>query len=164
VGYVRRAHGLRGRLTLRVYLSEPPLPLKPETAVLLGEQAFTVTRCRITGPQDMLVDLREVTDRDRAEELAGIPLSLRLHDLAETGQGIPLPALLGMQVPGAAKHVDPPEVTDFHPVKGNPLITLGRGRNGLDIPLSLVDPADIDWEEGTIGLELPPGFVEALRS
>lgn len=162
-GHVRRAHGLRGRLALRVYLSEPPLPLEPETPVLLGDEAFTVTRCRITGPQDMLVDLREVTGRERAEGLAGSPLSLRLLDLAEAGQGIPLPALLGMSVPGAAVGDSPPSVTGFHPVRGNPLITVGRGREALDIPLSLVDPADIDWAEGTIGVELPAGFREALQ-
>lgn len=162
-GHVRRAHGLRGRLALRVYLSEPPLPLEPETPVLLGDDTFTVTRCRITGPQDMLVDLREVTGRERAEGLAGSPLSLRLRDLAEAGQGIPLPALLGMRVPGAAEGDSTPSVTGFHPVGGNPLITVGRGPEALDIPLSLVDPADIDWAEGTIGVELPAGFREALK-
>jgi len=162
-GHVRRAHGLRGRLALRVYLSEPPLPLEPESPVMLGEETFTVTRCRITGPADMLVDLREVTDRERAEELAGSPLSLLLGDLAAAGQGIPLPALLGMKVAGAGEGGEPPEVAGFHPVRGNPLITVGRGREALDIPLSLVDPADIDWAERTIGVELPPGFREALQ-
>ena len=155
---------MRGRLALTVYLSEPPLPLEPETAILLGQETFTVTRCRITGPENMLVDLREVADRERARELAGSPLSLRLRDLAEAGQGVPLPALLGMKVLGEATESDsPPEVTGFHPVKGNPLITVGRGREALDIPLSLVDPADVDWEEGTIGVELPAGFREAMR-
>lgn len=162
-GHVRRAHGLRGRLALRVYLSAPPLPLRTDTGILLGGEEYTVARCRITGPRDMLVDLREVCSRERAGELAGSPVSLRLDDLARDGQGLPLPALVGMRVRGVGKGDDAPVVTDFHPVRGNPLITVGRGREALDVPLALVGPADIDWERGTLAVTLPPGYRKALQ-
>ncbi len=163
-GRVRRAHGLRGRLALKVYLSVPPLPLRPDTGILLGGEAFTVVRCRVTGPEDLLVDLQEVGCRDRAEELAGRPVSLRMRDLEEAGQGIPLPALVGMEVPAASSGGRVPVVTGFHPVRGNPLMTVGRGREALDIPLAMVDGRGIDWEGRTIGVDLPPGFREALRT
>jgi ribosomal protein L35AE/L33A len=159
-GHVRRAHGLRGRLAVRVYLSRPPESLAPGTEILIGDAVFTVDRCRVTGPEDLLVDLEEVSDREGAEALAGRTVSLCFTDLADGA--VPLPALLGMAALGVADDSRPPRVTAFHPVRGNPLVTVGEGSGAVDLPLALLAENGIDWREGTIRFVLPQGLEEAL--
>ena len=163
LGYVRRAHGLRGRLALRVYLSAPPLPLEAGTKLLLGRMEHVLTRCRVTGPQDLLVDVEGIHTRQLAEELVGSPVSASLEALLSAGQGVPLPALVGMSLPELDAGDGAPKVTGYQPVAGNPMITVGSGALAVDIPLALMAAEGIDWKRGVIHVELPEGYMETLR-
>lgn len=162
-GHVRRAHGLRGRLALRVYTTAPVQPLEPGTPVLVDGRPHVMTRCRATAPDGLLADLEGVRSREAAEAMAGRPVSFPLHAVLEAGCGLPLPELVGMRLEGpGVSPCDELTVTGFVPVPGNPLVTVGSGPAQMDVPLGLLRDDGVDWDAGTLSVELPEGLREAL--
>lgn len=96
VGYVARAHGVRGEL--RVVLHNPASESLARVASLwLGDDAFAVDGARPTEGA-WLVRLAAVTDRDRAEALKGRPVKVARLDLdLEEGEYL-LADLVGCKV------------------------------------------------------------------
>ena len=163
VGHVRKAHGLRGRLALRVYTTDSAQPVEAGTPVLIGDGEYVLSRCRATAPDALLVDIEGVRNRTDAEALVGQPVSLPLSVLMESGFGLPLPELVGMRLlaPGLEEG-EGSTVTGFVPVRGNPLITVGSGSSQIDVPLGLLADGGVDWKAGTLTVLLPEGLREAL--
>jgi len=95
IGYVARAHGIRGEL--RVVMHDPgSTALDAATRVFVGQENFTVAKVRATNGA-VLVTLKEVADRNRAEELKGRPVEV-LRDELDLEDEVLLADLVGCSV------------------------------------------------------------------
>src|SRR5688500_13196047 len=84
VGYVARAHGIRGEL--RVHLHNPePTTLLSAPVVYVGGVRHQVARVRGTAG-GLLVTLAGLADRDAAEALRGKPVEVD-REAVEVGEG-----------------------------------------------------------------------------
>jgi 16S rRNA processing protein RimM len=96
VGYVARAHGIRGELRIVTHDPDSRALFQCER-VHLGEEAFTVDAVRPTKGA-VLVKLEEVGDRNRAEELKGRAVSVQRSDLDLQEDDVLLGDLIGCTV------------------------------------------------------------------
>jgi 16S rRNA processing protein RimM len=79
VGYVARAHGVRGELRVHLHAPESETLLSVER-VWLGDAEYVVEQARPV-PGAVLLTVDGVADRDRAESLKGQAVSVRRDDV-----------------------------------------------------------------------------------
>lgn len=84
IGYVARAHGIKGELRVVVY-NPSSTALQDAERIFVGGQPFTVGKAR-PSKDATLVTLSEVTSRERAEELKGSKVEID-RDALELEEG-----------------------------------------------------------------------------
>lgn len=162
VGSVRRAHGLRGQLRIQLLLEDITL-LAPGSELQVGEKVFFVRNLGPApgGPDLYLLALEEVSDRNAAEALKGLSISMRSDELrAGNAEGVVLLAdLEGLEALDATGASLGP-ITAVSVLAGQSMAHLGAKLIPLDGPFLV----SVDFEAGTAQFDLPGGLLEVQDS
>jgi len=157
IGYVARAHGIRGEIRVVPHAGESTV-LSEASEVTIGGERFGVGRARrVQG--GYLLTLEGVTDRDRAETLRGnvVEVARALIPLAE-GE-ILLADLIGCQVvlsDGAAYG----EVVGIA-AAGQDLLVIHQGELERLLPYVPEFVKSVDLDARRLVVEPPPGLPES---
>jgi 16S rRNA processing protein RimM len=154
IGYVLRAHGVRG--LVRVHAESDSIASL--TRITVGERELRVVRAT---PErgDWLVQLEGVTDRDQAEALRGQPVRARREELPPTDGGeLYVADLLGCAVvdtAGAALGT----ISGTFPGGAHEILVVTDGAREALIPF--VEPiiVSVDVEARRVVCDPPPGLI-----
>jgi 16S rRNA processing protein RimM len=157
VGYVLRAHGVRGEL--RVVTHDPTSTALEDTdAIYIGGKAYAAELRRIEGAY--LVKLEGVTDRDVAERLRGQPVAVPRAAIELDPGEVLLADLIGCRVRDA-------NGTDYGTVMAvdvgpqpRLVVKLGNAETLLPVVEEFLESIDVDAKE--IVVSLPEGFPTGL--
>jgi ribosomal 30S subunit maturation factor RimM len=157
LGYVERAHGLRGRVVARLLLAGRIVPVEAGTVLRIGPGEHRVTGSRIRDSQRVTLEFEDVRSREGAEGLRGMQLHMMRSSLSPGAGLLPVHAFVGLQLrsEGFAGRVTDVEFSDL-----NPLLMVEGGRGTFPVPLSMVLSGDVDWDAGVISVSLPDGLEE----
>ncbi len=149
VGYVRKAHGLKGEVVVRLSTNRDERVAKG-AVMLAGETELTVKAAR-PKDGDYLVYFDGVTTREAAEELRGSELFAEpLDDPDELW----VHELIGSRV--VDQHdIDRGEITAVQSNPASDLLVIGD--EGL-VPVAFV--VDIDPDAATVQIDAPDGLFE----
>jgi 16S rRNA processing protein RimM len=166
VGRVLRPHGVRGEVVVQV-LSDVPGRLWAGSKVLGSREGrasipLVVDTCR-DHKTGAVVRFAGYGDRDRAEELRDLLLEVDRSEVPEAPAG----TYYWFQLLGCRCQVDGEdlgEVVDLVEDGGGLLLVVSDGEREVPIPFVQSFLKDVDVERGRIGLDLPPGLLEACAS
>ena len=162
LGYVVRAHGVRGALRVRPasgHAAETIRSLREVPVVYLDDQPRSLTRVRMD-KDDLLVEIEGLTDRDIAEGLRGRPLSVERAHLPPPNEGeLYLDDLVGCEVVA-------PNGASIGRVRGcfhsgaheTLIVDAGAGERLLPYVLSHVVAVDLDARR--IVYDAPEGLLD----
>ena len=150
IGFVLRAHGLKG--LVRVRSSDSILDL---SRVFVGDSPVEIVRVQ-RDKDEFLVELKGITDRDAAELLKGAPLSAERSELPAPSQDeVYLADLVGCRVFDTQQN-DLGEVIAVE-VGAQELLTI-RGAREWQLPYPLV--VEVDVAQKKIVCDPPEGLVD----
>lgn len=162
VGKIVRPHGIRGALVVEP-LTDWPERFSPGAKMLLeraggGHEEVTVASGAMHKGR-LLVTLEGLSDRDGAEALRGLYLSIRPCDASPLGEGeYWAHELIGLRVAGPGGE-DLGEVADVLCREAQDLLTVRRG-DGTEFGVPFVKEfvKEVDMERKVIRVELPEGM------
>ena len=154
VGYVARAHGIKGALRIRTSTD-----LSSLTSLELGERSCRVVRAE-RDKDDWLVTLEGITDRNAAEALRGTPVRVDRDSITVADDEVLVSDLIGCRVVDIAG-VALGEVTGSFDSGAHEILEVKRG-NGKEFMLPLVDAivTNVDLATRTVTCDPPPGLVD----
>ena len=156
VGYVARAHGLRGELSLRTH---DPHSTVYETVdeVFIGGRGYVVVSARPSG-KTIIVSLRGVSDRNAAEALRGSAVSVPRDKLPVEEDEMLLSDLVGLEV----IHQSGQRLGRVTAIEMGPQDRLVVRGDGVERLIPVVAPlvGDVDFEAGRILVDLPEDWPE----
>jgi len=162
IGYVIRAHGLRGALRLRCESGDAKQTagsLLTAKTLYLDEVAYAVTRAR-ADKDEVLVELEGVADRDAADALRGKAVSVDRDTLPEPDEDeLYLADLVGCAVVA-------PDGSTIGAVKGSydsgaqDVLIVDTSRGEKLLPF--VEPmlVEVDLDARRIVYDAPPGLID----
>lgn len=155
LGWVERAHGLKGGMVIRVFTSGDMPGIPAGTRLLLeGSGDLTVKRSTPRDPETILLQALEIRSREDADSARGRRIFIDRSEADARLPFFPLYGFVGMTVVSGEKSY---EVVDIEALTGNPLLIIeGPGGPGFGVPLSLIMSGTM--ENGTIEVELPEGL------
>jgi 16S rRNA processing protein RimM len=157
IGYVARAHGIRGEL--RVVTHDPgSVVLEEADEVWLGGERFAIAAARpVEGA--FLLRLEEVTDRNRAEELRGAAVEVAREALGLEEGDVLLVDLVGCEALlrdgspfGTVVRIDVGEVQSR--------LVLHQGEVERLVPIVEEIVVEVDLEGRRVVLDPPEGLPE----
>jgi ribosomal 30S subunit maturation factor RimM len=160
LGYVERAHGLRGRIVARLSLAGSAGPLETGTVLRLDDTEHSVTRCSVRDPQRITLQFDDIYTREQADGKRGMSIHIR-RSAIDPGTGpVPLHSFVGMELRSDGFSGKVMDVEESHM---NPRL-LVEGEKGLfPVPVSLVASGRTDWEAGVIHVDLPAGLQDLVE-
>ncbi len=159
VGYVARAHGLRGELTLGVH--DPGSTVYQDVEqIYVGGRAYVVREARPANKYT-LVRLEGITSRDAAEALRGLAVEVERAALSMAEGEVLLADLVGL----AVEHAGGAPCGRVAAIEVGPQDRLVVHDGAVErlIPLVPELVVDIDLEAQRIVVELPEGWPETPR-
>jgi len=153
---VGRPHGLAGFVTIQVF-SDAPRRFRPGASLYVGDERMTVKAVRPT-ERGLLVRFEGCDDRDAAERLRGLQVTIEAHERRPLGDGEFWPDQLeGLEV-------RLPDGTVVGTVVGvvegaaqdRLVVETGRGRSEVPFVAALVPRVCVD--EGYLVVEPLPGL------
>lgn len=159
VGVVARPHGVRGELRVALH-DDGSTALSTAKSVLLGDTRYPVASARpVKGAVLLCVD--GVSDRDAADALRGVTVSVDRGDLDLRDGDVLLADLIGFRVELA----DGSAWGEVVEISTGPQDRLVIVDGDVERMLPIVDEfvVDIDVEAGVIIVEPPDGLPEAPR-
>jgi len=154
VGYVARAHGIKGALRIRTSTD-----LSSLATIELGERS-----CRVVHAQrdkdDWLVTIEGVTDRNAAEALRGTPVRVDRDSITVADDELLVSDLIGCRVVDASGQLLG-EVSGSFDSGAHEILEVKRA-NGKEFMLPLVDAivTNVDLATRTVTCDPPPGLVD----
>jgi 16S rRNA processing protein RimM len=152
LGRILGPHGVKGEVKIKSFTADP-LAVASYGAVSAPDgRRFKLTRARLQG-EVVVAAIKGVTDRNVAETLKGLELSIARDDLPEPDEREFYQAdLIGLAVFNeAGEHVG--EVTAFQRVGASDLIEIAREGGGSSfIPFADSMVPKVDLDEGRITL------------
>jgi 16S rRNA processing protein RimM len=154
VGYVARAHGIKGALRIRTSTD-----LSSLTHLELGERSFRVLNAQ-RDKDDWLVTIEGVIDRNAAEALRGTPVRVDRDAITVADDELLVSDLVGCRVVDAAGQLLG-EVTGSFDSGAHEILEVKRA-NGKELLLPFIDAfiTNVDLEARTIACDPPPGLVD----
>ncbi len=153
IGQVVGPHGIRGGLRVKVLTDFPERFDKGRTVFIDGEPC-TIDRS-FWHKDQVRLDLKEITNRNRAEELKWVGVTIPADDLPETDEDEFLVRdLIGLKVV-TAEGKDLGKVEDVMPNPAHDLLVMGE----VLIPVVKAFIASIDLESEVITVTLIPGML-----
>jgi 16S rRNA processing protein RimM len=157
VGYVARAHGVRGELRIATHNPESDVLADVERLWLAGVE-YAVAGARPTQGA-WLIRLDGLTDRDRAEALRGKPVAVAREDLdLGEGEGL-LTDLIGCQV-FLASGEPWGEVVAIEPGPQDRMV-IHHGEVERLVPVVPELVVEVDTEAGRVVVDLPDDYPES---
>jgi len=160
VGYVRRAHGLRGDVILRPLSDDPDRFVVGATFETDEDPTRSLTIAEIREHKEgLLLRFKEVRDRNPADAMRGVTLTIAAEDRRELGDDEFWPEdLEGLAV----------ELADGTPLgvvnsvitggaQDRLLVVTGEGAE-VEVPFVAAIATEIDQAAGRIVLDPPPGL------
>ena len=160
VGYIRRAHGVRGWVHVESLTDNPArFETLSDVHIELGgeRRLFRLERCQASS-HGWLVKFEGVEERDRAEKLKGGFLQVEIESLPELDEGrYYLFELIGMSVYTiSGEHLG--EITDVEQYPANDVYVV-QGAGGKLLLPAIVDVVKrVDKRERRMEVELPGGL------
>ena len=152
LGRILGPHGLKGEVKIKSFTADP-LAVASYGAVLASDgRRFKLERVRLAG-DIVIAAIKGIADRNVAETLKGVELSVPREDLPETDDGEFYQAdLVGLAVfDQAGDKVG--EVAGFQHFGAGDLIEIARDGGGTSfVPFAESMVPDVDLEEGRITL------------
>jgi 16S rRNA processing protein RimM len=164
VGYIRRAHGIRGAVILRP-LSDDPHRFEIGSEFLTDDPA--VDRLELTGVQPhkegLLVTLAGTADRSAAERLRGVSLLVEAKQRRDLEDDEYWPEdLIGLAVhDSAGSRVG--VVADVVGGASQDRLRVAAAQVEFEVPFVAAIVTDIDIAAGTLIVDLPEGLVDLER-
>ena len=159
LGYVERAHGLRGRIVARLILAGGIEPVETGTALLLDDTEYLVVRSSVRDSERVILQVEDLYSREQAEEKQGKSLFVRRSSISPDHGPLPLHVFAGMEI--LSGEFSGP-VVDVEPSHANPQL-LVEGESGIfRVPVMLVAAGEIDWESGVIEIDMPEGLQDMV--
>ena len=154
---IERIHGLRGRMILKVFVYGPAAPLEEGTVLHAGERELIVTRSRKRDNERVTIDCEQVLTREQADEFRGTEVEVDESAVLRAGFPVPIYGFSSFTLK-SGDAVYRVQSVEYNPV--NPqLIVAGEDRS-FPVPLNLALSGEVDAEERTITVQLPPGLEE----
>jgi 16S rRNA processing protein RimM len=163
VGWIARAHGLRGQVIVNPETDFPEGRFRPGAELFLNRagvvEPLTVTTVRFQRERPV-IGLRGVEDIDAASALAGFELRVPVEWLAPLPEGtFYRHDLVGCEVQtGAGEQVG--IVTDVEGAMGGSRLVVRTSRGDVLVPLALEICTTIDPRRRRIVIEPPDGLLE----
>ena len=157
LGFVERAHGLRGRVIARLDLAGSIGPVSAGTILRLDDCDHEVIRSTVRDSARVTLQFSDIHTREQAEGTKGMPVFIRRSSITP-GEGIfPLHSFVGMEVrsDGFSGRVAGVESS---PV--NPCLLVEGEKGQFSVPVTMVAAGETDWESGVITVSLPEGLQE----
>jgi len=163
IGYVRKAHGVRGDVVVRGLVDDVADRISKDATLTTGEQpnrSLRITSVRMTG-SDYLLHLSDIDTRNDAEALIGIQFVVNKSERRELeGDEWWVEDLVGCVVHNADGH-NVGTVTDVisGAAQDRLVVKTPDGKHG-EIPLVAQLVPDIDIAGHRITVDLPEGLIE----
>ena len=161
VGYVRRAHGIKGSVVVRPLTDAPKLRYHAGALLTMDGDPSRVLTVATVGPHNdgLLVSFVGVTDRDAADALRGVSLQIRQSDRRSLDEGEfwseDLVGLTAMTSEGRALGT----VTDVVAGAAQDRIVIDPGGGGLvEVPFVDALVGDVLLDEGRVVIDPPQGL------
>jgi len=168
VGRVRRPHGVHGELVIELLTDAPDAVYAPGRRVFAGsvagdadDDAPTLT-VAVSRPfkDGLLVQFREIADRNEAEMWNGRHLLVPEDELAPLAEGeVYVHELKGMTVELSSGEIVG-RVVDVFEVPQGLLLDVARERGTVLIPFSGDVVIDVDRERRVVRIDPPAGLLE----
>jgi len=156
-GYVERAHGLKGRMILKLFVLGPAVPLEPDTVLDAGGKTLTVTRSRKRDNERITIDCKEVWTQAQAVALRGETITADLSDVLREDFPLPVHGFAGFTILSGDKSFTVQEV-QYNST--NPQLKVSGEGKSFTVPLNMALTGDVNAEDRTISVELPEGLEE----
>ncbi|MFV2000068.1 MAG: ribosome maturation factor RimM [Acidimicrobiia bacterium] len=163
IGYVRKAHGIRGDVVVRGLVDDAVDRFAVDAALSTGEQpgrTLRVTSCRMTG-DDFLLHLSEIDTRNDAEALIGVQFVVNKSERRElVDDEWWVEDLIGCDVVDVdGRHLG--TVADVVSGAAQDRLVVETTEEKLgEIPLVLQLVPEVDVAAGRITVDLPPGLFD----
>ncbi len=161
IGKFRKPHGIRGEIRMTVLTDFPEL-VSPGQIIYVGEkhQAYTVRDIRWHGG-DMLVSLKELSDRTAVEIFRNIMVYMKSKDMPELPEGeFFIHQLVGMEV--ITDQGEKLGVLKEILITGANDVYLVESQEGKELLLPATEEVvlDINQETGQILVHIIPGLLD----
>ncbi|RRR97364.1 ribosome maturation factor RimM [Glycomyces terrestris] len=159
VGRIVRPHGLRGELVVEVRTDDPEARFQPGVVYATKNGPLKAVTVRWHQGRPM-IGFEGVPGRTEAEALRGVLLSVDVDedDLGE--DEFRDDDLVGLAVVEADGNEIGPVARVEHGAGHETLVVKRRGTHPARIPFVAEMVTEIDFEAGTITVDLPPGLLE----
>ncbi|MGA9521399.1 MAG: ribosome maturation factor RimM [Myxococcaceae bacterium] len=158
VGYVAKAHGLRGEVTVRTFDAASTALLEVDRVFVRtrdgAEQLLTIESAR-PAAKDLLIAFEEILDRSAAEGLVGATLFVFRDDLEPPGEGEYFQGdLLGLEA--FTEEGEPVgRVEELQDLGEVPNLVIRKGSEELILPFVEAFVPEVDLEKGRITIRRP---------
>jgi len=162
IGIVTRAHGIKGELVIHPITDNPEQFETLKTIFVKNKQgerrSFAIERARFRSHR-IILKLREINDRNQAQELRGLRIDRRLEDAAELGPDeYYIFDLIGLKV-RTAENQWLGQVTDVLTLPANDVYVVTDGEREYLIPAIKDVIKKIDLDEEYILIEAIDGLL-----
>lgn len=166
IGEIIKPHGIEGELCVNPLTDFPEDRFKPGEVLTLFSHDEKIRELSVAGvrwhQQRLLVDFKEITDRNEAEELRDTWVGDNPENLDQDEHVVVKHDLIGMQV-RTSQGENRGEITKVHLDEMNPLIEIKNNEEFIDFPLSPDLVESVDRENNEIILSFPDGWKKLVR-
>jgi ribosomal 30S subunit maturation factor RimM len=159
LGYVERAHGLRGRIVARLVLAGPAGTLETGTLLRLDGTESRILRSSVKDSLRITLQLEGFHNREQADRLRGASIFIQRASISPGSGPLPLHAYVGMEVRSGGFSG---EVSGVEALQANPCLLVDGGSGTFPVPLTMVAAGETDWDSGVITVDLPEGLQEMV--
>lgn len=166
LGFVVRPHGIKGALKLKVETDFPEkyTKLKQLTLKLHSKtQQFDVQKLSYSPPDEMIVTLKQITDRNTAELWRSAEVWINMDFLPKlSGKQFYFHEVIGFEVKDPHLGIIG-EIVQFYETAAHPIIAVNH--NGIEVLIPAVDEfiTEINRNERYMIVSLPENWLEIYK-
>jgi len=157
LGYVERAHGLRGRFVARLLLAGRITSIPVGNSIRLDDDEYKVVRSTVRDSERLILECDGLWNREQIEPVIASSIYILRSSVTPDDGILPLFAFVGLKI---CSGDFTGEVVDIEPALPNPQLLVKGGSGIFPVPLNLVLSGEIDWISGSVGVDLPEGLEE----
>jgi 16S rRNA processing protein RimM len=161
VGYVRRAHGIKGAVVVNPSSDDPERFVAGARFTTDSETYPALTVGRVQAHNDgLLVTFEQIDDRSRAEQLRGLSIFISPVERRELGSDEFWPDdLVGLQVVDRAGELVG-RVTAIIPGSAQDRLEIAGEGATFEVPFVVALVPEVDVEGGRVVVDLPDGLTD----
>jgi 16S rRNA processing protein RimM len=166
LGYVSRPHGVKGSLKLKVDTDFPEKYTKLKHITLklnTKTQKFDVQKLSYTPPDEMIITVIQITDRNTAEQWKGAEVWISMDFLPKlSGKKFYFHELTGFEVRDVQLGIIG-DIVQFYETAAHPIIAVNH--NGSEVLIPAVDEfiTEINRDERYMTVSLPENWLDIYK-